>query len=56
MHMLPMDMHDKAIELYDEAILEDQFAVEVYLKRGQMYLNSEEIEKAFDDFELAFKI
>jgi len=49
-------MHDKAIELYDEAILEDRFAVDVYLKRGQMFLNLNEIEKAFDDFDLAFKI
>ncbi len=48
--------HEKAIELYDEAILEDRFAIEVYLKRGQMFLNLNEIEKAFDDFDLAFKI
>ena len=48
--------YEKAIELYDEALLEDKFAVEVYLKRGQMYLDLQENEKAFDDFELAFKI
>lgn len=47
---------DKAIELYDEAILEDRFAIETYLKRGRMYISLQENEKAFSDFEMAFSI
>ncbi|PKN86402.1 MAG: hypothetical protein CVU46_07915 [Chloroflexi bacterium HGW-Chloroflexi-8] len=50
------NMMDKAIELYDEAISEDKFAVDVYLKRGQMYLNLEEFQAAYNDFEMAYKI
>jgi len=50
------NMLDKAIALYDEAISEDKFAVDVYLKRGQMYLKSEDFQAAYNDFEMASKI
>jgi tetratricopeptide (TPR) repeat protein len=47
---------DQAIALYDEAISENKFAVEVYLKRGQMHLGLKDYESAFSDFDMAYKI
>jgi len=50
------NMTEKAIELYNEAISADKFAVDIYLKRGQMYANLEDFQSAYGDFEMAYKI
>ncbi|MAT42471.1 MAG: hypothetical protein CL609_09030 [Anaerolineaceae bacterium] len=50
------NMTKQALEIFDEVIAQDKWQVEVYLQRGQIYLNQNKLDAAVDDFDMAFTI
>ena len=49
-------MTKQALEIFDQAIQINKWQVDVYLQRGQIYLNQNKFDAAIDDFEMAFTI
>ncbi len=49
-------MTKQALEIFDQAIEQDKWQIDVYLQRGQIYLNQNKFDDAVDDFEMAFTI
>ncbi|PKO14617.1 MAG: hypothetical protein CVU39_14160 [Chloroflexi bacterium HGW-Chloroflexi-10] len=50
------DLPEKALETFTQAISLDKFQVDIYLIRGQLYLEQQENENALEDFSMAFEI